>query len=84
MNLARVSSAVLFWVFAQSALADCVRPQASLAVPDGKTANAEQMAATQKQVVAFADDVAKYVSCLQGELGQKSIGKSEAEILRIA
>ncbi len=79
MNLARVSSAVLFWVFAQSALADCVRPQASLAVPDGKTANAEQMAATQKQVVAFADDVAKYVSCLQGELGQKSIGKSEAE-----
>lgn len=79
MNLVRLSAVLLFCSIAHSAFADCTRPQAAFKVPDGKTANAEQMAATQKEVVAFADAVTKYVSCLQGELGQKSIGKSEAE-----
>jgi TonB family protein len=79
MKLVRLSSVVILLALAHGAWADCVRPQASFDVPDGKTANAEQMAATQKQVVAYADAVTKYVSCLQGELGQKSIGKSDAE-----
>jgi hypothetical protein len=78
MNLARVAVAMVLAMLASVAGAECTRPQASFDVPDGKTANAQQMAATQKQVVAFADAVSKYVSCLQGELGQKSIGKDDA------
>ena len=78
MNLARVAVAMVLAMLASIAGAECTRPQASFDVPDGKTANAQQMAATQKQVVAFADAVSKYVSCLQGELGQKSIGKDDA------
>ncbi len=62
----------------QPALAECVRPKASFQVPEGKTANAEQMAAAQKNVVALANAVVDYASCLQGELGQKSIGKDQA------
>lgn len=60
------------------ATADCVRPKPTFEVPDGKTANAEQMAAAQKGVVEFANAVADYARCLQGELGQKAIGKDEA------
>jgi TonB family protein len=63
---------------ASAASAECVRPKPGFEVPDGKTANSEQMAATQKQIVTFADAVAEYARCLQGELGQKSIGKDEA------
>jgi TonB family protein len=37
------------------------------------------MAKTQKEVVAFANSAAEYARCLEGELSQKSIGKSDAE-----
>lgn len=70
------------WVlvcFASTAWANCERPKAAFEVPDGKTANAEQMAAAQNEVVTFANSVAEYMRCLQGELGQKSLGKSEQE-----
>ncbi len=79
MNLARVGAAIALTMSMSGAWADCTRPRPAFEVPDGKTANAEQMAAAQKQVVGFADAVSKYVGCLQGELGQKSIGKEDAE-----
>ncbi len=59
--------------------AECDRPKRKFDVPEGTTANAEQMATAQKDIVAFADAVAEYARCLQGELDQKSIGKSDAE-----
>jgi TonB family protein len=64
---------------AYQATAECVRPKPAFEVPDGKTANAEQMASTQNEIIAFANAVAEYARCLEGELGQKSIGKDEAE-----
>lgn len=61
------------------ATAECVRPKPAFEMPDGKTANAEQMATAQKEVIEFANSIAEYARCLEGELGQKSIGKDEAE-----
>lgn len=69
----------LLGIVAHEAGAECVRPKPAFEVPDGKTANAEQMAKAQKEVVAFANTVAEYARCLEGELSQKSIGKDEAE-----
>jgi len=66
-------------LLASTAWADCTRPKASFEVPQGNTASAEQMAVAQRNVVDFTESVAEYVRCLQGEFGQKSIGKSEAE-----
>lgn len=60
------------------ATAECVRPKPTFEVPDGKTANAEQMATAQKGVIEFANATAEYARCLEGELGQKAIGKDEA------
>ncbi len=71
-----IVSAMLMLV--SPAWADCARPRASFQVPDGTSANAEQMAAVQKQIVEFAGAVSQYAHCLQGELGQKSIGKDDA------
>lgn len=75
---ARVAIAFVMAFMGHAALADCVRPQPSFQVPEGTTATAEQMAEAQKAVVAFANAVVDYASCLQGELGQKSIGKDQA------
>lgn len=79
MNVARIGVAIASVMLTSTVRAECTRPVPAFQVPDGTTANAQQMATAQKQVVAFADDVSKYVSCLQGELGQKSIGKDETE-----
>lgn len=65
-------------VLAAQASAECTRPKPSIKVPDGASASAEHMAAAQKQIVDHADAVSQYVHCLQGELGQKSIGKDDA------
>jgi TonB family C-terminal domain len=70
---------LLMLALSTATLAECVRPQATFQVPEGTSANAEQMAAAQQEVIAFAGAVTEYVQCLQGELGQKSIGKNAAE-----
>jgi TonB family protein len=80
MRLASAGSALcLLMMIAPAAWADCTRPRPEFQVPLGNTATAEQMATTQKQIVAFTDTITQYVRCLQGEVGQKSIGKDSAE-----
>lgn len=80
MRLANAGSLVCFLtMFATASWAECTRPRPSFEVPEGNSATAEHMASVQNQVVAFADEVTEYVRCLQGELGQKSIGKDDAE-----
>jgi len=69
----------LLMLCATTAWANCSRPRPAFEVPEGNSATAEQMAAVQTQVVAFTNEVAEYVRCLQGELGQKSIGKDDTE-----
>lgn len=69
---------------AHDATAECVRPEPSFEVPDGKTANAEQMATAQREVIAFADTVAEYARCLEGELAQKALGKDDAEKAKLS
>ena len=69
---------------AYDAAAECVRPEPTFQVPDGKTANAEQMATAQRDVIAFADAAAEYARCLEGELGQKALGKDDAEKAKLS
>jgi len=77
----QLGSIVVVWVVcvASTAWAVCERPRAPFEVPDGRAASTEHMAAAQQEIAAFADSVADYLRCLHGELGQKSIGKSEEE-----
>jgi TonB family protein len=80
MRLATAGTAIgLLMMLAPAAWADCTRPRPDFQVPQGNTVTAPQMASTQKQIVAFTDAVTEYVRCLQGEVGQKSIGKNPAE-----
>lgn len=64
---------------ATAATADCTRPRPTFEIPEGTSATADQIATAQNQVVAFTDEVTEYLRCLQGELGQKSIGKDDTE-----
>src|SRR5690606_39281112 len=51
---------------AYDATAECVRPEPTFKVPDGKTANDEQMATAQRDGVGCADASAEYARCLEG------------------
>lgn len=65
-------------LFGASALAECQRPRPEFEIPDGTSTTQADLATTQRQLLQFAGRVTEYFHCLQGELGQKSLGKDEA------
>jgi TonB family protein len=69
---------------AATASADCTRPRPGFEIPEGSSATEQDLAETQKQLFAFAEQVREYVRCLNGETSQRQIGKDEAARSQIA
>lgn len=63
-----VFAALLGCLFFGSAQAACIYPRAPEHIPDGKTATFDEMAAAQKAVVQFNEDINAYNTCLDMEM----------------
>jgi len=66
--MTRLTLALFALLVAGAAQATCIYPRAPDRVPDGKTATFEQMAAAQKAVQQFNDDINSYNACLDMEM----------------
>jgi hypothetical protein len=63
-----VSIAILMAAFSVPAFAGCDKPAAPAAIPDGKSAEMNDMMAAKKAVDAFKKDMESYLSCEKSEL----------------
>ena len=75
-----ISLAILA-VFAAPTFADCSKPAAPTAIPDGKTAAMEEMMAAKKTVDAYKTAMEEYLSCEKSASKQDS---AQAELVKIA
>lgn len=66
--MTRLTLAILALTAAGYAHATCIYPRAPQRVPDGKTASYEEMAAAQKAVQQFNEDITAYNACLDMEM----------------
>ncbi len=66
--MTRTMLALIFFFAAGAAQAACIYPRAPERVPDGKTATYEEMAAAQKAVQQFNEDINAYNACLDLEM----------------
>jgi TonB family protein len=84
----RQSIAFIFGFIALSygavASAECPRPKIALQIPDGATAEAKDMEAAQRSLIAMDQQVGEYLRCLKGEASQQQVGKDEAARTRVA
>jgi hypothetical protein len=68
-------------VAAQGALASCKAPEAPAAIPDGKTAQAEEMLAAKHDVEAYVKAVASYMKCEGDALKLQEVKARQTEML---
>ena len=61
--------------------ADCLLPAPPTHIPDGNSANQQEMVAAMRTMKQYNDDVDEYTKCLKFELRQNHIS-SDAEALR--
>lgn len=61
-------AALLACLAAGSAQATCIYPRAPEHIPDGKTANFDEMVAVQQAVKQFNEDINSYNACLDMEM----------------
>jgi len=66
--MTRLTFAVLALLAAGAAQAACIYPRAPERVPDGRTATYDEMAAAQKAVQLFNEDITAYNACLDLEI----------------
>jgi hypothetical protein len=66
--MTRLTLATVALLAAGYANATCIYPRAPERVPDGRTATFEEMAAAQKAVKQFDEDINAYNACLDMEL----------------
>jgi hypothetical protein len=66
--MTRLTFAFLALAAAGAAQAACIYPRAPDRLPDGSTATYEEMAAAQKAVKQFNDDINAYNACLDLEM----------------
>lgn len=66
--MTRTTLALIALLAAGAAQATCIYPRAPARVPDGKTATFEEMAAAQKAVQQFNEDINAYNACLDMEM----------------
>jgi TonB family protein len=76
--------AVLLLFSQGTALAECTRPRPDFQIPEGSGASEQELTALQGKLIGFAEQVREYLRCLNGEVGQRSIGKDEATRTKIA
>jgi hypothetical protein len=63
----KLALAILPFVLATSAWADCSYPRAPERFPDGSVATLEEMVAAKKQVEQYNKDMEAYLSCIKLE-----------------
>jgi hypothetical protein len=66
--MTRMTLALIALLAVGTAQATCIYPRARARVPDGKTASFEEMAAAQKAVQQFNEDINSYNACLDMEM----------------
>jgi hypothetical protein len=66
--MTRSTIALLALLAAGSAQAACIYPRAPERIPDGRTANYDEMLAAQKAVKQFNDDINAFNACLVMEM----------------
>ncbi|MGH8250641.1 MAG: hypothetical protein ACREVI_08065 [Steroidobacteraceae bacterium] len=66
--MTRMTLAMIALLAVGTAQATCIYPRAPARVPDGKTASFEEMAAAQKAVQQFNEDIDAYNACLDMEM----------------
>ena len=66
--MTRMTIALVALLAAGAAQATCIYPRSPDRVPDGKTATFEEMAAAQKSVQQFNEDINSYNACLDMEM----------------
>ena len=66
--MTRLTLAVIALAASGAAQAACIYPRAPDTLPDGSTASYEEMAAAQKAVQQFNDDINAYNACLDLEM----------------
>jgi uncharacterized protein YfkK (UPF0435 family) len=66
--MTRLTLALISLAAAGAVQAACIYPRAPDNVPDGSTATYEEMAAAQKKVQQFNDDINAYNTCLDMEM----------------
>ena len=66
--MTRLTLALLALAASGAAQATCIYPRAPDRLPDGSTATYEEMAAAQKAVQQFNDDINAYNACLDLEM----------------
>ncbi|HEY7740283.1 MAG TPA: hypothetical protein VIB01_06685 [Steroidobacteraceae bacterium] len=66
--MTRSTIALLALLAAGSAQAACIYPRAPERIPDGRTANYDEMLAAQKAVKQFNDDINTFNACLDMEM----------------
>lgn len=76
--------AVLLLLSHGTALAECPRPRPDFQIPEGAGATEQELTTLQGKLVSFAEEVREYLRCLNGEVGQRSIGKDEETKAKIA
>lgn len=80
-----VSMAVAVMAFGavatQGAWASCKAPEAPAAIPDGKTAKAEEMLAAKRDIEAYVQQVANYMKCEGDALKLQEVKARQTEML---
>jgi hypothetical protein len=61
------------------AYADCVLPPAPSKIPDGTTANEQEMVTAMQTLKQYNGDVDTYLKCLEFEAKQNRLSKSDEE-----
>lgn len=65
--------------FSTTAAADCVLPSPPSRVPDGNSANEQEMVAAMRTLKQYNDDVTIYTKCLEFEMRQNRITAADQE-----
>jgi predicted outer membrane protein len=68
-------------LYAASAQADCLLPAPPSHIPDGDSANQQEMVAAMRTFKQYNEDVDEYTKCLEFEQRQNHIS-SDAQVLR--
>jgi hypothetical protein len=66
-------------LFCMSAGADCILPAAPSHIPDGHSANEQDMKAAMQTLQRYNDDVDEYMKCIDFEQRQKRISFGDKE-----
>ena len=70
---------VLSLLFSMSAGADCVLPAPPSHIPDGHSANEQEMKSAMRTLQQYNDDVDEYMKCLQFEQHRNRISFGDEE-----